>query len=64
MSDAIDAYSAMNGSMRELVNSSTALSDDEKLKMLADLDAIDKNIDDMKSQVSEASAETSSDASA
>ena len=64
VSDAIDAYSAMNGSMRELVNSSTALSDDEKLKMLADLDAIDKNIDDMKSQVSEASAETSSDASA
>ena len=64
MSDAIDAYSAMNGSMRELVNLSTALSDDEKLKMLADLDAIDKNIDDMKSQVSEASAETSSDASA
>ena len=64
VSDAIDAYSAMNGSMRELVNSSTALSDDEKQKMLADLDAIDKNIDDMKSQVSEASAETSSDASA
>ena len=64
VSDAINAYSAMNGSMRELVNSSTALSDDEKLKMLADLDAIDKNIDDMKSQVSEASAETSSDASA
>ena len=64
VSDAIDAYSAMNGSMRELVNLSTALSDDEKLKMLADLDAIDKNIDDMKSQVSEASAETSSDASA
>ena len=64
VSDAIDAYSAMNGSMRELVYLSTALSDDEKLKMLADLDAIDKNIDDMKSQVSEASAETSSDASA
>ena len=64
VSDAIDAYSAMNGSMHELVDLSTALSDDEKLKMLADLDAIDKNIDDMKSQVSEASAETSSDASA
>ena len=54
----------MNGSMRELVNSSTALSDDEKLKMLADLDAIDKNIDDMKSQLTEASAETSTDAAA
>ena len=64
VSDAINAYSAMNGSMRELVNSSTALSDDEKLKMLADLDAIDKNIDDMKSQLTEASAETSTDASA
>ena len=64
MSDAINAYSAMNGSMRELVNSSTALSDDEKLKMLADLDAIDKNIDDMKSQLTEASAETSTDAAA
>lgn len=64
VSDAINAYSAMNGSMRELVNSSTALSDDEKLKMLADLDAIDKNIDDMKSQLTEASAETSTDAAA
>ncbi len=64
VSDAIDAYSAMNGSMRELVSSSTALSDDEKQKMLADLDAIGKNIDDMKSQLTEASAETSTDAAA
>ena len=64
VSDAIEAYSAMNGSLRELVNSSTVLSDDEKQKMLADIDAIGKNIDDMKSQLTEASAETSTDAAA
>ena len=64
VSDAIEAYSAMNGSLRELVNSSTVLSDDEKQKMLADIDAIGENIDDMKSQLTEASAETSTDAAA
>jgi len=64
VSDAIEAYSAMNGSLRELVNSSTVLSDDEKQKMLADIDAIGKNIDDMKSQLTEAPAETSTDAAA
>jgi len=64
VSDAIEAYSAMNGSLRELVNSSTVLSDDEKQKMIADIDAIGKNIDDMKSQLTEASAETSTDAAA
>jgi len=64
VSDAIEAYSAMNGSLRELVNSSTVLSDDEKQKMLADIDAIGENIDDMKSQLTEAPAETSTDAAA
>ena len=64
VSDAIEAYSAMNGSLRELVNSSTVLSDDEKQKMLADIDAIGKNIDDIKSQLTEASAESSTDAAA
>ncbi len=64
VSDAIEAYSKVNDSMRELVNSSTVLSDDEKQKMLADIDAIDKNIDDMKIQMTEAPAETSSDAAA
>ena len=64
VSDAIEAYSGINGSMRELVNSSTALSDDEKQKLLADIDAIDKTIDDMKGQLTEAPAETSTDAAA
>ena len=64
ISDAVDVYGEMGTTIRSMVNDSTALADDEKRKMLADLDAIDKNIDDMKSQVSEASAETSSDASA
>ena len=64
VSDAINAFSSLNGSMRELVNASTALTDDEKQKMLADLDAIDANINDMKSQLPEASAENASDAAA
>ena len=64
ISDAVDVYGDMGTTIRSMVNDSTALADDEKQKMLADLDAIDKSIEDMKSEMAESSAESSSDAAA
>ena len=64
ISDAVDVYGEMGTTIRSMVNDSTALADDEKQKMLADLDAIDKSIEDMKSEMAESSAESSSDAAA
>ena len=64
ISDAVDVYGEMGTTIRSMVNDSTALADDEKQKMFADLDAIDKSIEDMKSEMVESSAESSSDAAA